>query len=41
MMDVVDIWAIILELRKAESKWNKFERTGVISDRPEMPGSRK
>jgi cellulose synthase/poly-beta-1,6-N-acetylglucosamine synthase-like glycosyltransferase len=41
MMDVVDIWAILLELRKAESKWNKFERTGVISGRPEAPGSRK
>jgi cellulose synthase/poly-beta-1,6-N-acetylglucosamine synthase-like glycosyltransferase len=32
LMDVVDIWAIILELRKAETKWNKSERTGVISD---------
>ena len=34
MMDAVTIWAIILELRKAESKWNKFERTGVISGKP-------
>ena len=34
MMDAVDIWAIFLELRKAESKWNKFERTGIISGRP-------
>jgi biofilm PGA synthesis N-glycosyltransferase PgaC len=32
MMDAVNIWAIILELRGAESKWNKFERTGVISN---------
>jgi biofilm PGA synthesis N-glycosyltransferase PgaC len=34
LMDVVDIWAIILELRGTEAKWNKFERTGVISGRP-------
>jgi cellulose synthase/poly-beta-1,6-N-acetylglucosamine synthase-like glycosyltransferase len=34
MMDIVDIWAIFLELRGAEAKWNKFERTGVISGRP-------
>ena len=34
LMDIVDIWAIILEVRGAESKWNKFERTGVISGRP-------
>jgi cellulose synthase/poly-beta-1,6-N-acetylglucosamine synthase-like glycosyltransferase len=40
MMDVVDIWAIILELRKAESKWNKFERTGVISGRPASRGKK-
>jgi biofilm PGA synthesis N-glycosyltransferase PgaC len=32
MMDAVNIWAIILELHGAESKWNKFERTGVISN---------
>jgi poly-beta-1,6-N-acetyl-D-glucosamine synthase len=41
LMDVVDIWAIILELRKAESKWNKFERTGVISGRPVAPRNKK
>ena len=41
MMDAVDIWAIILELRKAESKWNKFERTGVISGRPVAPRNKK
>ena len=41
MMDVVDIWAIFLELRGAESKWNKFERTGVISGRPAVAKNRK
>jgi poly-beta-1,6-N-acetyl-D-glucosamine synthase len=34
LMDLVTIWAIILELRGTEAKWNKFERTGVISGRP-------
>jgi hypothetical protein len=33
MMDVVMIWAIILELRGKEAKWDKFDRTGVISRR--------
>jgi len=33
MMDVVMIWAIILELRGKEAKWNKFERTGVVTRR--------
>jgi cellulose synthase/poly-beta-1,6-N-acetylglucosamine synthase-like glycosyltransferase len=33
MMNLVTIWAIILELRGTEAKWNKFERTGVISGR--------
>jgi cellulose synthase/poly-beta-1,6-N-acetylglucosamine synthase-like glycosyltransferase len=33
MMDLVTIWAIILELRGKEAKWNKFDRTGVISRR--------
>jgi hypothetical protein len=31
LMDVVDLWAIILELRGTEAKWNKLERTGVVS----------
>ena len=31
MMDLVMIWAIFLELRGTEAKWDKFERTGVIS----------
>jgi biofilm PGA synthesis N-glycosyltransferase PgaC len=33
MMDLVTIWAIILELRGKKAEWNKFERTGVISRR--------
>ena len=41
LMDVVDIYAIFLEFRKAESKWNKFERTGVISGRPRAPRVKK
>ena len=34
MMDVITIWAIILELWGTDAKWNKFERTGVISGKP-------
>jgi len=30
-MDVVVFWALILELRRSEAKWNKLNRTGVIS----------
>ncbi len=33
LMDFVDLWAIILELRGAEAKWDKFHRTGVITRR--------
>lgn len=33
MMNLVMVWAIILEIRGAESKWNKLDRTGVISRR--------
>jgi poly-beta-1,6-N-acetyl-D-glucosamine synthase len=33
MMDLVAIWAIILELRGKKAEWNKFDRTGVISRR--------
>jgi cellulose synthase/poly-beta-1,6-N-acetylglucosamine synthase-like glycosyltransferase len=40
LIDAVTIWAIILELRGTEAKWNKFERTGVISGRP-MSRNRK
>ncbi len=40
MMDLVTVWAIILELRGTEANWNKFERTGVISGRP-MSRNRK
>ena len=31
MMDVVMLWAIIVELRREEAKWNKLDRTGIIS----------
>ncbi len=31
LMDVVTLWAIILELRGTEAKWNKLERTGVVT----------
>jgi len=34
MMDVITIWAVILELWGTDAKWNKFERTGVISGKP-------
>jgi cellulose synthase/poly-beta-1,6-N-acetylglucosamine synthase-like glycosyltransferase len=40
MMDIVVIWAIILELWGTEAKWNKFDRTGVISDKP-ISGKKK
>jgi poly-beta-1,6-N-acetyl-D-glucosamine synthase len=30
-MDFVMIWAILLEIFGAKSKWNKLERTGVVS----------
>ena len=33
MMDLVMVWAIILELRGTTAQWNKLERTGVISRR--------
>jgi cellulose synthase/poly-beta-1,6-N-acetylglucosamine synthase-like glycosyltransferase len=31
LLDFVMIWAILLELFGAKSKWNKLERTGVVS----------
>jgi biofilm PGA synthesis N-glycosyltransferase PgaC len=31
MMDVVMVWAIILELAGTEAQWNKLDRTGVVS----------
>jgi len=40
MMNLVTVWAIILELRGTEAQWNKFERTGVITRRS-MSGDRK
>ncbi|MGD0727640.1 MAG: glycosyltransferase family 2 protein [Spirochaetia bacterium] len=30
-MDVVTVWAVILELRGGEARWNKLERTGTVS----------
>jgi poly-beta-1,6-N-acetyl-D-glucosamine synthase len=33
MMDLVMVWAILLEIFKRESQWNKLERTGVVSRR--------
>jgi len=33
MMNVVTLWAIILEIRGARSEWNKLDRTGVITRR--------
>jgi len=31
LMDAVMLWAIILELRGTKARWNKLERTGIIS----------
>ena len=33
MMNVVTLWALVLEFRGARSEWNKLDRTGVISRR--------
>ena len=33
LMDVVALWAIILELSGTKAQWNKLERTGVVSRR--------
>lgn len=33
MMNVVTLWALILEIRGARSEWNKLDRTGVITRR--------
>ncbi len=30
-MDVVTVWAVILELRGGQARWNKLERTGTVS----------
>jgi cellulose synthase/poly-beta-1,6-N-acetylglucosamine synthase-like glycosyltransferase len=30
-MDVVSIWALILEMRGGQARWDKLERTGVVS----------
>ena len=34
LMNAVMVWAILLELWGTEAKWNKFDRTGVISETP-------
>jgi biofilm PGA synthesis N-glycosyltransferase PgaC len=31
MMDVIVIWALVLELRGSQAHWNKLDRTGVVS----------
>jgi cellulose synthase/poly-beta-1,6-N-acetylglucosamine synthase-like glycosyltransferase len=31
LMDAVALWALCLELRGTEARWNKLERTGVVS----------
>lgn len=33
MMDVVMVWAVVLEIFKKKADWNKLERTGVVSRR--------
>jgi cellulose synthase/poly-beta-1,6-N-acetylglucosamine synthase-like glycosyltransferase len=33
LMDLVMVWAIILEIRGVEAQWNKLDRTGVVSRR--------
>jgi poly-beta-1,6-N-acetyl-D-glucosamine synthase len=33
LLNMVMVWAITLELRGVESKWNKLDRTGVVSRR--------
>jgi cellulose synthase/poly-beta-1,6-N-acetylglucosamine synthase-like glycosyltransferase len=33
LLNMVMVWAITLELRGVESKWNKVDRTGVVSRR--------
>jgi cellulose synthase/poly-beta-1,6-N-acetylglucosamine synthase-like glycosyltransferase len=33
MMNIVTLWALILEIRGARSEWNKLDRTGVITRR--------
>ncbi len=36
-MDVVNLWAIILEMRGTQAQWNKLERTGVVSRKGTQP----
>ncbi len=31
LMNIVAIWSIVLEVQGKEAKWNKFDRTGIIS----------
>ena len=33
LMDMVMIWAIVLEIFKKKADWNKLDRTGVVSRR--------
>jgi biofilm PGA synthesis N-glycosyltransferase PgaC len=41
MMDLVTVWAIILELRGTEAQWNKLGRTGVVSRKSKSDGQKK
>jgi len=41
MMDLVTVWAIILELRGTEAQWNKLDRTGVVSREAKSDGQKK
>jgi hypothetical protein len=33
MIDMVNLWAIVLEIRGARPEWNKDTRTGVVTRR--------
>ncbi len=37
LIDIVMMWAIILELRGAQARWNKLTRTGVVSRKGTVP----
>lgn len=41
MMDLVTVWAIILELSGAEAQWNKLNRTGVVTRKVPSAGQKK
>jgi len=41
MLNLVTIWAVILELWGTGAKWDKFERTGVMSEGPPLKNARE